>query len=123
MLKILLSIKPEYVNKIVSGEKTYEYRRVMPKNKVDSILIYSSWPCCRIIGEVEVKEVITYSVLDMWKRTKHGSGISYYKYRGYFKGKNNANAYVLGNINLFDQKLDLNNYGLKKPPQSFIYIK
>jgi len=122
-LKILLSIKPEYVNKILSGEKIYEYRRVMPKNKVDSILIYSSWPCCKIIGEVEVKEIITYSVSDMWKKTKHNSGISYYKYRDYFKGKNRASAFVLGNITLYDKKLDLNECGFKKPPQSFIYVK
>ena len=32
-MKVLLSIKPEYVDKIFSGEKRYEYRKSMFKNK------------------------------------------------------------------------------------------
>lgn len=44
MCKILLSIKPEYVEKIIKGEKLFEFRRTVPKRKVDVVVIYSTFP-------------------------------------------------------------------------------
>ena len=38
MSKILMSIKPEYVDKIFSGEKKYEYRKRLCKKKIDTII-------------------------------------------------------------------------------------
>ena len=35
MSTILMSIKPEYVNKIFSGEKKYEYRKRICKNNIE----------------------------------------------------------------------------------------
>ena len=52
MSKILLSIKPEYANKIMSGEKKFEYRKAAPQKNVDTILIYSTKPQGIILGEV-----------------------------------------------------------------------
>lgn len=44
-MKVLLSINPEYVEKIFSGIKKYEYRRSIFKNEaVDTIVIYSTSP-------------------------------------------------------------------------------
>ena len=40
--KILLSIHPEYVKKIISGEKKWEFRKVLPKGRFDTIVIYST---------------------------------------------------------------------------------
>lgn len=42
-MKILLSIKSQYVEKIASGEKRYEYRKVKFRCKdISSIIVYSS---------------------------------------------------------------------------------
>ena len=54
MCKILLSINPRYVEKILSGEKKYEFRTRIAKRKVDSILIYSTAPVKRVLAEVTV---------------------------------------------------------------------
>lgn len=44
-MRILLSIKPEYVYKILDGTKKFEYRRTVFKNKnVDSMVIYATLP-------------------------------------------------------------------------------
>ena len=40
MPSILLSIKPEYVEKILSGEKRYEFRRKLCKDEIDKIYVY-----------------------------------------------------------------------------------
>lgn len=42
-MKAMLSIKPEYVDRILKGEKTYEFRRrIFRRHDVDTIVIYSS---------------------------------------------------------------------------------
>ena len=50
-MKALLSIKPEYVEKIISGEKEYEYRKRIFKQKIKSVIIYCTMPVGEIIGE------------------------------------------------------------------------
>ena len=54
MSKVLISIKPEYVNRILNGTKKCEYRRMLAKKDVSSLIIYSTWPVMEIVGEVEV---------------------------------------------------------------------
>ena len=54
MATILLSIKPEYANKIFDGQKHYEYRKRIPKKEVSKIVVYSSAPEQAVIGEIEV---------------------------------------------------------------------
>ena len=54
MSKTLLSIKPKFADKIISGEKKFEYRTHIPSRHINSIVIYSTSPIGRIIGEVEV---------------------------------------------------------------------
>ena len=55
---ILMSIKPEYVNKIFSGEKKYEYRKRLCKEKIDTIIVYSSSPIQKVVGELKIKQVL-----------------------------------------------------------------
>ena len=43
MHKILISIKPEYVKRILSGEKMYEYRKRVPAD-VKTVVIYATAP-------------------------------------------------------------------------------
>lgn len=54
MATILLSIKPEYANRIFDGSKKYEFRKHLPQKKIDKIVVYSTDPVQRVIGEVEV---------------------------------------------------------------------
>lgn len=44
MSKMLLSIKPEYVKKILSGKKKYEFRKFHCHDDVDTIVIYCTSP-------------------------------------------------------------------------------
>lgn len=75
MCKILLSINPRYVEKILSGEKKYEFRTRIAKRKVDSILIYSTAPVKRVLAEVTVKKVLKGSPDELWDITEKYSGI------------------------------------------------
>lgn len=50
MKSILLSINPQYVDKIMNGEKEYEYRKIKCKTKVDKMYIYSTIPIKKVVG-------------------------------------------------------------------------
>ena len=75
MNAIILSIKPEYVQKIISGEKKYEYRRKLCKKEIDRIYIYCIQPVKKIIAEVEVTGRIEDDKELLWTKTRGASGI------------------------------------------------
>jgi predicted transcriptional regulator len=57
-MKVLLSVKPEFANKIFSGVKKYEYRRAIFKNNVNRVIVYASSPVQKLIGEFEIESII-----------------------------------------------------------------
>lgn len=58
METILLDIKPEYVERIFNGEKLYEYRKRLSQKDINKIIVYATHPTMKVIGEVEVINVI-----------------------------------------------------------------
>lgn len=122
MSKVLISIKPEYVNKILNGTKKYEYRRTLAKKDVSSLIIYSTWPVKEIVGEVDVVGTIEMAPSSLWEKTKKEAGISRKKYREYFKKRKKACAYVLGMVTKYETNKKLLDIGVQQAPQSFLYL-
>ena len=122
MSKILFSIKPEYIKDILSGRKKYEYRKIKPKNRVDAIIIYSSAPVMKIVAEVEVEEIIEGNTDEIWEKTENGSGTNKKLYDEYFKNKNIAVAYKLGEVKVYETPKKLTELGLNHAPQSYVYL-
>lgn len=122
MSKVLISIKPEYVDKILNGTKKYEYRKMLAKKDVSSLIIYSTWPVMKIVGEVEVVGTIEMSPSSLWEKTKKEAGISRKKYREYFQGRKKAYAYVLGIVTQYESDKKLVDIGVQQAPQSFLYL-
>lgn len=122
MCDILLSINPEHVDNIFSGEKKYEYRKIACKRKVDKIVIYSTTPIKKVVGEAEVIEVLQKEKSELWNETESESGITKIFFDEYYENKSEAVAYRLGKVTKFDQPKELNEYGIKCAPQSFVYI-
>ena len=70
-MKVLLSIKPDFVEKVFSGEKKYEFRRVIfKKPEVNTVVVYASTPVQKVIGEFSVKNIIFDEIGSLWKKTK-----------------------------------------------------
>lgn len=123
MCTILLSIKPEYTNRILAGTKKFEFRRNVAKRHVDRILIYSTFPEMKVVASVAVLGVLKETPQNLWKKTKDFSGISHDKYMEYFSKKEFAYAYQLGEVKKFKKAKDLSEYGISAAPQSFVYIE
>lgn len=122
MNAILLSINPQYVKSIMCGEKTYEYRKTQCKKRVDKIIIYSTSPVMKVIGEADVDEILVGEPKVIWEITHSQSGIEKSFFDEYYKGKMQAVAYKLKHIIEYDEPKDLIDYGIKNAPQSFQYI-
>lgn len=122
-MKVLLSIKPKYSEKIFSGEKKFEFRRTKPKSKIDFVLVYESSPSCYIVGAFTVKKIISGEPNIIWEKCKHSSGIE----KSYFE-EYCINAEVIHAIEIdkiFKFKEPMNPFKIFvdfKPPQSFCYL-
>lgn len=121
--KIVISINPEYVKKIISGEKKYEYRTKAAKQDVDKIIIYETNPVKKIVAEAEILDVLEMSPEELWKETHKESGITKRFFNKYFKDREVAYAYKLGKITVYNTPVELAELGIKNAPQSFVYLK
>ena len=122
-MKVLLSIKPEFVERIFDGSKKYEYRKMLFKrNDINVVVIYASAPVKRVVGEFRIKYIFSESVDVLWERTKEYSGISREYYLSYFQHKNIANAIEIGKIKKYKKMKMLSDYNIAQAPQSFCYI-
>ena len=122
MSRMLLSIKPEYAFKIISGEKKYEFRKFRCRTSVDTIVIYASSPIKKIIGEVSIIGIIKGETDEVWMLTEQNGGITKKDYKDYYKNKKYAVAYKLGQVIVYEEPIDISEIGLTYVPQSFAYI-
>lgn len=122
MCNILISINPEHVENIFNGSKKYEYRKIRCKQDIDKIIIYSTYPIMKVVGEAKVEEILEDSPDNIWEETKKYSGIDLKFYQKYFKDRSKAIAYKLTKIKKYNDPKELSSYGIKAAPQSFIYV-
>lgn len=122
-MKIVLSIKPEFANKIFDGSKKFEFRRSIFKNKsVKSVVVYASAPISMVIGEFDIDTVLQKDLETLWDETKDYSGIDKSFYDKYFLGKNSGYAIKVKKVQRYKEPLCLKEkFGLH-PPQSFVYL-
>lgn len=123
MGSVLMSIKPEYVKKIMSGKKEYEFRKKACKRNVNKIYIYSTVPVQEVVGEAEVESILVESPAELWKKTKNSAGIDKDFFDKYYQNREEAVAYKLTNVIQYEKPKTLSELGVKTAPQSYQYIE
>jgi predicted transcriptional regulator len=123
-MRVLLSIKPKYANKIFSGEKKFEFRKRAFRNiEVHTVVVYSTMPVGRIIGEFTIKKIHQDSPKSIWNKTKLFSGIDKKFFNEYYDGKELAVAIEVDKISLYKEPIDpKEKYENFTAPQSFMYL-
>lgn len=119
----LFSIKPEYVDKIFSGEKSYEYRKAIFKNEVRKVVVYCTKPVGMIVGEFDVNAILEDCPTVIWNKTKENSGVQHEFYAEYFNGQSKGYAIIIGKKTRYSTAI--NPYEIFEsftPPQSFRYL-
>ena len=123
-MKVLLSIKPEYANRILDGTKRYEFRRrVHCNSRVHTVVIYATKPIGKVIGEFSIKHVHSKSPRQLWKIAKDYSGISKRLFFEYFQGRDVGHAIEVNHVKRYHKPMSIKDFlpsGF--PPQSYAYI-
>ena len=124
-MNVILSIKPKYVQRIISKEKLFEFRKAIFKS-VDHpsrVYIYSSDPVKKIVGYFTISEIIKDHPRQLWYKCKHASGIPEEDFFEYFFQKQEGYAIAINEVTVFDNPLEptemIKNF---TPPQSFAYV-
>jgi predicted transcriptional regulator len=123
-VKVLLSIKPEYVAKIFSGEKKYEYRKsLFSRVGITTVVIYATMPVGKVVGEFKIERILSDTPKEIWKQTQSSSGINQSFYDQYFDGKDKAFAIKIADFKVYDKPQSISQITQRThPPQSFCYV-
>lgn len=119
-MNLIISIKPEFVNKIISGEKKYEFRRRIYRKEVEKIYIYQTLPNSGIIGYFTPGNIIKDAPENLWDNLKDVSGTSEEFLLSYFHDLNEGYAIEIKDLVIFDKPITDSNI---KAPQSYKYIE
>ena len=122
--KVLLSIKPHFAERIFTGSKHYEFRRVLFRSPtITTVVVYASSPVKRVIGEFTVGDILALSTRRLWKETKRYAGIEKRDFDLYFSGRKKGYAIQVCLPVRYPQPKNLNHVcGYARPPQSFRYL-
>lgn len=123
-MKVLLSIKPAYVERIFAGTKRFEFRRRPYTNpNIKTVVVYATKPVGKIVGEFDVDGIIGESPEDLWNQTAALSGISRDFFDAYFEGRKIAYALKIGEVRPYAEPIVpeavMENF---TPPQSYMYV-
>lgn len=124
-MKVLLSIKPQFVKEIFNGSKKFEYRKAIFKNKdIKTVVVYATMPVGKIIGEFEIDKILMEHPSEIWQKTKKYSGVTEEFYDEYFNGREKAYAIKIKSLNEYDEPIcPYANNDNFTAPQSFKYLQ
>lgn len=124
---LLISVRPEFAEKILNGTKTVELRKSCPNVDIgDLVVIYSTLPEKAIVGTCVVERIIKEAPSKLWRKYSNKLGIDRKRYFEYFKHTDVAVGIVLTSIDKLDRKLSLDSVRKAipefSPPQTFRYL-
>lgn len=122
----VVSIKPEYATRIMSGEKTVELRRRFPYGTVTGarMYVYASAPIQAVVGFSVIKTVDRISPDEIWKKYSSVSCIKRDDFVAYYAGSEVGYVLVLDEVTNFRKPVPLatlKDHLEFSPPQSFAY--
>jgi type I restriction enzyme S subunit len=123
MVDIVLSIKSEYAERILTGIKRFEFRKRRPKQRVCRVYIYACSPIKSVVGYFQLIKVLSGSPEEIWQKCGEQGGIEKEKFFSYFGSSKIAYGFEIGCIERFNPPIDP--FEIKndfKAPQSFAYL-
>lgn len=124
---LLLSLHPEHCHRILSGEKTVEYRKTRPTRPGRlEVFLYETHPTCALTGKATIQEVIDGTPEEVWRATSHTRSTSRERFFRYFRGRPRAVGLVLVDTQRLERPVPLAELASKmpgfRPPQTFMYV-
>ncbi|NIA71206.1 ASCH domain-containing protein [Pelagibius litoralis] len=123
----LISIRPEYVEAIIEGRKTVEFRRRNLKLAPNSRLwIYSTLPTAAVTAVAVVTGVDSGAVNAIWRRHGKRGSIGKADFNRYFLGVDRAFAIEIKCVSVLSNGIDLSSLRTVvdgfQPPQTYVRV-
>ncbi len=124
---IVLSIRPQYAEKIFEGSKKVELRRIRPKQiqKGDLVLIYVSSPLQSLAGAFKVDEITKKPLVELWGLVRDIAGLTKEEFYSYYQGVNTGVGIFFSQVWSLREPIKIQDWqeqGISfHPPQGFRY--
>ncbi|OBY86656.1 ASCH domain-containing protein [Delftia sp. JD2] len=124
-MKVILSIKPAFAEKILDGTKRFEFRKCgFTSLDVETVVIYATKPVGKVVGEFSIVEVHKDEPSRIWEKTKDHAGINKRFFDEYYQNRDTAYAIAVGTVTKYDEPMELATLGPDiTPPQSYRYLR
>jgi predicted transcriptional regulator len=124
---LFLSLRPEYAELLLAGEKTVELRRIRPRAPIGTdVLLYASSPRCELVGICSIGAIGQATPDDIWKLHGSNTGIGRTAFHSYFRGASQAVAITVKDPRRLESPISLSQLRAEwvnfQPPQSFRYV-
>ena len=124
---LLISVRPKFAVRIMSGDKTVELRRLRPNaSSGDNLLFYISSPEKNLRAIAKIQKITASKLDTLWDEVKDKASVTHEEFLTYFKGKESGYAIYFSKIEKFDNPIELNSIRELIPgftaPQSFRYF-
>lgn len=125
---IVISIRPEYSERILEGKKTVELRRRFPADSPQNMVayIYCTSPTMAMVGCVVVSKVIKLPINEIWEKYASVAFIKKEDFVKYFSGLDEGYVLELKHVKPLSRQVGLKELRERfdfTPPQSFFYAK
>jgi len=122
---IVMSIHPNFSNKVLNGEKIVEIRKKFNlKWKDHTVAIYSSSPAKELVGYASIRDIVEDEPAIIWSKHSDKLGCTKSEYDNYTSGLSKVYAIFLSDIIKYHSPLSLNylsDFVQRRinPPQSY----
>lgn len=87
----IISIRPNFVEAILSGQKTIELRRRIPPVGIGTRLwLYATMPTAAVLGSAVIENIFRGAPESIWSKTSDRTGIDRAAFDTYFSGSDEA---------------------------------
>jgi predicted transcriptional regulator len=118
-----MSIRPPYASAILAGTKQVEFRKRRLADDISRVVIYTTSPVQAVVGEFRVREQVTASPAELWRRYRSVAGIDRVSFFEYFSGTMEAVGIVIEGATRYERSQSLEEFEPgTRPPQSFKYM-
>lgn len=124
-MKVILSIKPAFAEKILDGSKRFEFRKCgFSITGVETVVIYATKPVGKVVGEFSIAEVHKDAPSRIWAKTKKHAGINKSFFDQYYADRDTAYAIAVGTVTKYEEPVEITSLGAEiTPPQSYRYLR
>lgn len=123
--QLILSIKPRFLDLILTGLKTVELRKASTKIEPGTtILLYATSPRCEIVGSAQVDFRALLSKEDIWMKYSRMAGVTRIDFESYYADAPTGVVLGLRSVARFLIPVHLDDIrevdGRFRPPQSYM---